>query len=288
VALFSAFRSYSLFKINTLQAVVANYFVCAITGLFFINRENIPQLFNYYSPWLPSAVILGVVLIVAFNQMGITTRKISMTVASIASKMSMVIPVLFAMFIFNIETKNFDMINYSGMILGIGSIVLSSIRTQRSGETGRFRIYYLILPLIVFILSGAVDTIINFANFQYITEKGTRIFPVQAFFVAGVIGAAWLYFKKERFKRRSLIGGIYLGIPNYFSIYFVLKALDAFNNDGALMFPILNISVILLSSLTAMIFFREKLRLVNWIGLILAVVSIYMISYQEIQNYFQE
>ena len=130
-----------------------------------------------------------------------------------------------------------------------------------------------------------VDTIINYANIYHIDEAGTRIFPVQAFFIAGVIGAARLYFKGERFMRRSIFGGIYLGIPNYFSIYFVLKALTAFENDGSLMFPILNISVILVSSFVALIFFRERLSWINWFGLLMAIGAIYLISYQEIMAY---
>jgi len=286
VALFTAFRSFSIVRINTFQAVVVNYFVCTLTGLFFIETENLPQLFNYYAPWIPSALVLGILLIVTFTLMGITTRQISMTVASIAAKMSMVIPVLFAIYLFNIETKQFDLINTLGMILGILSIIFSSLKASSvNEETQRFRWSFILLPLSVFFLSGMVDTIINYANIYHISAQGLRIFPVQAFFIAGVIGASWLYFKKERFMRRSLIGGLYLGIPNYFSIYFVLKALNAFENDGSLMFPILNISIILLSSLVALAFFKEKLRWINWLGLIIAIGAIFMISYQEILIY---
>ena len=53
--------------------------------------------------------------------------------------------------------------------------------------------------------------------------------------------------------------GILLGIPNFYSIYFLMMAL---NNEmsGSVFFPTLNCSVIALSSLLGIYLFKEKLR----------------------------
>jgi multidrug transporter EmrE-like cation transporter len=69
-----------------------------------------------------------------------------------------------------------------------------------------------------------------------------------------------------------------LGIPNYFSMYFLLKTLSAFHNTSAVVFPVNNIGILAASSLVSILFFKEKMNKLNWYGLLLSVVSIILIS----------
>ena len=102
-------------------------------------------------------------------------------------------------------------------------------------------------------------------------------------FIAGLI---ILIFRKETISKKDIIGGIYLGIPNYFSVYFLLLTLSSFNNNGAVVYPILNVGIIVLSSMASYILFKEKLIRLNIIGMILALIAIFFISYQDIILYF--
>jgi drug/metabolite transporter (DMT)-like permease len=54
--------------------------------------------------------------------------------------------------------------------------------------------------------------------------------------------------------------------------------LREFNNNGALVFPVFNISVIIASFLTAIVFFKEKFYWYNFIGLAFAILAIVMIA----------
>jgi drug/metabolite transporter (DMT)-like permease len=62
--------------------------------------------------------------------------------------------------------------------------------------------------------------------------------------------------------------------------------LSGFKGDGALVFPVFNISVILIAAIASYFFFKEKLSLINKLGLALAIFAILLISYQEVQNAF--
>jgi drug/metabolite transporter (DMT)-like permease len=73
----------------------------------------------------------------------------------------------------------------------------------------------------------------------------------------------------------NIIAGIVLGVPNYFSIYFVLDSLEKLG--GIIVFPILNIGVVLLSSILSYLFYKEYLSKLNWIGIGLACISILLI-----------
>ena len=86
-----------------------------------------------------------------------------------------------------------------------------------------------------------------------------------------------LIVKKQGFKMRNVIYGLSLGIPNYLSILFVLKSLNKM--DSSLVFPILNIGVVVLSALIGWGYYKEHLSKLNWLGVILAITSIYILIY---------
>jgi len=287
ILLFLSFRSFPKFRIDNLSAIVVNYYVCIITGLIFIGRPGIIYELQPDINWMLPAFILGFIFIATFNMMARTTQLFSVSVASIAAKMSLVIPVIFSLFIFKIESKPFTWINYLGIIIALIAIFLSSFKKEKTHTQHSSGLFILLMPFLVFVLSGILDTTMNYANNYLLSEKLQPVFPILIFITAALIGTSILIIKRRKIKMRYIIGGIYLGVPNYFSVYFLLKGLSGFNNDGAVYFPVLNVGIILFSSLAAMLIFREKLQPVNKLGLILSILAIYMLSYQELSIYFK-
>ncbi|MEO1053842.1 MAG: hypothetical protein AAFX87_24605 [Bacteroidota bacterium] len=282
VAIFAAFRTYAVFKIDTFRAIVINYVVCVLTGLAFIGDTSKLASISLNDKWLPYAIVLGAIFIGTFYLMALTTQKFSITVSSIASKMSLIIPVLFSLLVLKLQTKAYDYVNYIGLVLGFIAILLSSYRKSRDRSERVLKPIDFILPIVIFLFGGVIDTVINYVNVKHLMDDDQAIFPVVLFASAAVWGIIALFFRKGRLDMKSLLGGVLLGMVNYFSVYFVLKALSSFGNDGAMVFPILNIGIILVSSLLSILLFKEKLLKVNWLGLILALIAIIFISYQDI------
>jgi uncharacterized membrane protein len=81
------------------------------------------------------------------------------------------------------------------------------------------------------------------------------------------------------FEKKSIIAGVALGIPNYFSIFFILSAIASFPNKSALVFGINNIGIVLISTILSVLIFKEKLSFGNKVGLVLAIISIAIIAY---------
>ena len=75
------------------------------------------------------------------------------------------------------------------------------------------------------------------------------------------------------------MSGVILGIPNYFSIYFLLVAIKSFSLKSAFVFGINNIGIVLLSTLLSVIIFQEKLSSINKFGVLASVLSIILIAY---------
>ena len=137
--------------------------------------------------------------------------------------------------------------------------------------------------MLVFLGSGLIDTSLNFLQNDFITDKSLiPLFSSTIFMTAGVIGIMVLVAQKIKgvlvLEYKNVIAGIVLGIPNYFSIYFLVKALrsDLFDSSG--IFTINNVGIVIISTLLGIVFFRERLSMKNWIGIILAIISIALVS----------
>lgn len=281
VAIFMAFRSFSKFNINTLPAIVVNYGVCVITGTLYVGTTAISSEFAPNSSWFVSAIILGLIFISTFFLMAHTTQVRGVSVATVASKMSLAIPVVFSLFVFKYALNELDTWNYIGIALAFVSIWLVSRKANKTAEV-KLTFKFLLLPMSIFFLGGLIDTYLNYVNHHFITEEIESIYPIFVFASAFVTGCIVCLVKGVKFGRKELIGGLCLGVPNYFSIYFNLKALSAFDNNGAIVYPALNIGIIICSTLLAIVLFKEKLSKLNYIGVFLALVVIFLLSYQEI------
>jgi len=111
------------------------------------------------------------------------------------------------------------------------------------------------------------------------------LFVPTIFAVAGALGILIIIIRAFSGKGlpglRSLIGGLALGIPNYGSIVFLVFALDSGQFDASEFWPLNNMSVVALSALLAYIIFKERLTVINWIGIGVSIAAIGIISFYD-------
>ena len=143
-------------------------------------------------------------------------------------------------------------------------------------------IKYVYLPIIVFICSGLIDTSLKLIELNYSNNVSINTISYSIFLGAFIVGTSF-YTIKERFNfsnwsTRNMISGVILGVPNYFSIYFLLAAIKSFSLKSAFVFGINNIGIVLLSTLLSVIIFRENLSSINKIGIVVSILSIILIS----------
>ena len=285
VGIYSLFHLFPKYRIDTFQAIVFNYITCVVTGLVFIGSFEM-ALISEIKPWTPIAFLLGGIFIGTFYLMALTTQRYGISVASIASKMSLAIPVVFALFIFDIESKEFNVWNYLGLFSALIAIFFSAFRPEEvQSEKPLKGLSWILLPAAVFLFGGIIDTTINYTNYRFLAPSDAPIFPVYIFASASLAGSLILFFNRKKIRIANVIGGLILGIINYFSVYFLILALSAFQNDGAIVYPILNMLIIMGSALVSVVSFKERLKPINKLGLILSLIAIFLISHQEIINF---
>ncbi|MGC6470871.1 MAG: EamA/RhaT family transporter [Flavobacteriales bacterium] len=262
ILLFLFFKEFDKRQINTLQAITFNYLSAGLLSLSFgnsgYNYENI-----ILSDWILPTFILGIFFIVMFNVMALTTQRLGVTIGSLASKMSLIIPVLAAL-LFQGDQWTFL------KIIGIVTAIVSVYLTIKKDKKHSGPIY---LAIILFVGAGLLDTILSHIQFLYLDNPQSKNhFTTTVFLVAFATGVLLLLFKKQGLKARNVVAGILLGVPNYFSIFFVLRSLESM--ESSLVFPILNIGVVVLSALIGWAYYKEQLSKLNFLGVGLAIVSI--------------
>lgn len=278
VFLLSVFKLFEKYKVNTFHAIVVNYIAAATTGFIFSKHEIDFELIRSTS-WLWMCLPLGFLFISVFYLISQTAQKISIAAASVANKMSVVIPVLFSIIFIGEELNILKII---GIILALIAVYFTN-KSNNTEHHATLNLFW--LPVLVFIGSGLIDTGINAAKtYLFTLPVHSNLFSIGIFSSAFIIGISVLTFQllrkndSRKFEFKSVFGGIILGIPNYFSIFFIIKALEANVFQSAQLFPVLNISNVILTALVGYLVFKQKLNTQNVIGIAIAVISILLIA----------
>lgn len=269
------FKYFDKFNVNTFQAITINYMVAASLGLLMTSATLQPyQIIT--KPWALSALILGSSFIGVFYLMALSSQKVGVAVSSVANKMSLVIPVAAGFILYN---ESLEGLKIAGILLAILAVSLVSIRKSDGIQIEK---KYLFLPILIFIGSGYLDTFLKYVQNTQLSDGDIEIFSASLFLTAALIGSLILLgkrvFQGSTIQPKSIVAGFALGVPNYFSIHFLLQALDLPNLESTVVFPINNTGIVLLSTLLAILLFSERLSKLNWIGISLAVVSIVLIA----------
>ncbi|MCB0516633.1 MAG: DMT family transporter [Chitinophagales bacterium] len=264
-------------NVQRFPAIVINYFVAAACGIFFLFADG-QQLFDAAPQWLPFSLLLGTLFVVGFYLIAKTTQEVGVGASSVASKLSMIIPVMVA---FVAYKEPITLYKILGISLALCSVFLVSIKSKEEWSN---LTHHLKLPFVVLVLSGFIEILVDYCRRFYLQDSDFSKFLVFSFGFAGVLGlillSGNLIRRKASVGMREIVAGIVLGIPNYFSIFFLLKALKHTNWGSSVIFPLNNILIILIATLGGYLFFGEKLTPQNRLGALLAVLAIVAITWQ--------
>lgn len=273
--IYVVFKTFDKNNINVLNALVLNYLTAFVLG-FSLQTTDV-QLYDLTSfNWFIPAACLGIFFICIFYLMAMTTQKHGMSVVSVASKMSLSIPVIFVIFYYN---EGITIIKVLGIILALISVYLVSSKPK---DDVKFNPKQLLLPFGVFLGSGIIETSIKVLQNDYVPSVETPVFSASIFLFAALTGIVIFIIRflksKTLITAKDIIAGILLGIPNYFSIYFLIEALRNPNFDSSIVFVMNNVSIVILSTVLGILLFKEYLLRRNKIGVLIAIISIILVA----------
>lgn len=255
------------------QAIAFNYIV-ALSLSWFLLKPDFKGLeftdFIAQSENTPIFLALGILLPSVFIIMSKAVEFAGIVRSDAAQRLSLFLPILAAFLIFHETLSQSKVV---GIVLAfVGLFCLLSKPNQQSAVDFRG-----ILGLIgVWFGYGIIDIL-----FKQVAKSGGA-FPTTlfiAFSLAACIMFIYLLFKRTQWNVASVVGGIILGVLNFFNILFYIKAHQSFGSNPTLVFAGMNIGVICLGTITGALIFKEKISKVNWLGIVFSLCAIFCLYY---------
>ncbi len=274
VVIFIAFKLFPKYEADTNTIIVVNYFIAATLSFIYVS-DSIELASITKASWLPIAICLGFIFYISFLIISMTIQKIGLSIGSLFPKMSMIFSILFAFIVYG---ENISILRWVGIMLAVLGIILLLYPGKDQGlELEKNLRKHWPLPLLALIGSGIIEILL----FVVEKESGSGMANVEflcfLFLTAGFVGLIISVFRKNlNFKFKEIALGFALGIINFYSIYFLLFALSA-NIDASIVFPFLNIGIIVCGIIIGLIAFNEKLSSLKIFGVSLSVLAVVLI-----------
>ena len=255
------------------QAIAFNYIV-ALSLSWFLLKPDFKGLeftdFIAQSENTPIFLALGILLPSVFIIMSKAVEFAGIVRSDAAQRLSLFLPILAAFLIFHETLSQSKVV---GIVLAfVGLFCLLSKPNQQSAVAFRG-----VLALVgVWFGYGIIDIL-----FKQVAKSGGA-FPTTlfiAFSLAACIMFIYLLFKRTQWNVASVVGGIILGVLNFFNILFYIKAHQSFGSNPTLVFAGMNIGVICLGTITGALIFKEKISKVNWLGIVFSLCAIFCLYY---------
>ncbi|MDG2430982.1 EamA/RhaT family transporter [Flavobacterium sp.] len=267
--IFKISRKYS---INTTQIVGWNY-VFALLLCYFIFSPDISTI-DATAPW-SIYIPLGVLLPSIFLFLAASIKHMGIVKTDAAQRLSLFIPLLAAWLLFHEE---FTPLKVIAFIIALPALLL--ILSKKTENKNNNWIY----PTMVFVGFGVIDIL-----FKQIALATSLPFTTSLFIVFGISLAIMiavvlyeLVIKKVKITAINLGLGALVGIFNFSNILFYLKAHQAFAKNPSTVFAAMNMGVIIIGSLVGILVFKEKLNAKNYLGLVIALAAIILITISQL------
>lgn len=275
--IFVIFRLFEKYKVDTFQAIVFNYFTAFTFGFFLYSSEFSSKIWVQLD-WIPYTFLVALLFISLFFLMGQSSQKNGVAITSVSVKMSLAVSMVGMILIYN---EALTLLKITGIMLALAGVLLVSISKNKSNNTNSSWKMLLVL----FVGSGILDLTLNYTQQHVLNELTPALFSSFGFGIAGIIGSFviiyQMIFKSIQIKLKNIIAGIILGIPNYFSIFLLLKTYEVIDFTNSSILAIVNVSVVVFSAIFGFVIFRELLTIQKALGLtasILAILALYFAS----------
>ena len=270
---FMAMRFFKRFDLDNHQALMWNYVFATGTGFLMCNQfDTFPELVG--EAWFGLSLLTGFWFIFTYLLMTVSTQSSGVTITSLSSKLSVVLPTLAGVLLFQ---EKLGLQVTIGIILALVALVLV-VGGGNKSASGTQRTNW-VLPILIFFGTGTGDILMKL-NEQRNAADDMSFMIAFIYLIAMLFGVILVSYDLIRgiskWQNKSIVGGVALGVINFFSTYFIFHAMRCF--DNVVLFPVYNIGVVCLTALIGWLLFKEKLTWKNYLGLAFAIIAVVLIT----------
>ena len=253
---------------NAIVLLAGNYFVAALVSLFYLLTG--PD--DYYShDTLIFGALLGLFFVLTFFAFARAVSVAGTALATVSSRLSVVVPLTMSVIIFNENPSIYQMI---GFLVTAGTIYLFYL-SLRNGNSAKLKLRGYLYLLTILVGIGINDFCIKlFQAWRPVSERPFFLFMI--FTSACLLSVSYVVGRGIKPEARTILTGFVLGVPNVYSTVFLLAALSQL--AAIIVYPVVNIGIILLTSLLAMLLWRDRLNKFGLLALFSGIIAIFLLS----------
>ena len=251
---------------NNFTLLAFNYLTCSIVACFYTAPAGLlPQ-----TPDFPAAlgmgIIHGILYLAALMLFQRSVQKNGVVLSSVFMKLGLLVPLVLSIFLFReIPT----LVQCLGFCIAIISIILINDKVSATAGVSFGGLVILLL------CSGGADAMTKI--FETLGPKGlSPQFLLYTFVTACLLAVTLVLKGKQGICGYDVLFGVLVGIPNFFSTKFLLRALDAL--PGVIAYPTFSVGTLLVVTMTGAIAFRERLSKKQWIAVAVILAALTLLN----------
>ena len=247
---------------GNVSMLAMNYLMCmcmaaAYTGFgnLLPNHENLPRTIGM-------GAVHGILYLVSFVLLQVNVKKNGVVLSATFMKLGLLVPMMLSVFMFQEIPAVTQAV---GFVLAISAILLINLEKEAT-------VVQSVSGLLVLLLTGGAADAMSKVYEELGEPALSAQFLFYTFVVAFVLCLGLMLYKKQKIGKNELFFGLLIGIPNFFSARFLLKALEFLS--AVIVYPSYSVATILAVTVAGVACFRERLGRRQWLalGVILAAL----------------
>lgn len=253
---------------DILNVGAVNYLV-GFVGALMVYQLDETRAFSI--PAVASGATTGAAYFVAFFFLASTLRWRGAALASVFSRLSILIPILCGIVIWHEQPSPMQ---YAGIVLACFALAL--IRRGRLHFNLAQLPWYAPLHMTLFFIIAGVSRLGQEAFHQTASPHEKPAYLLAVFGLSGLASIVQMIARRRLPGRQELVFGTGIGVANICQTFVMLKALDAY--DGFVVFSMVSAGGLVFTALVAVFLMGEKLTRASWLGIAIAVVALVMLQ----------
>ncbi len=246
--------------------LAVNYVICVIMAAFYTGFGNLFPKTEGIGFTLGLGSCTGVLYLVGLLLVQLNIQKNGVVLTSIFQKLGLIVQVLISIIFFKEQP---EIIQIIGIIICLAAVILINFEKEQTAIN--FKLGLILILLVSGLCDGMSKIHEELGNLALADH-----FLFYTFGMALILCVVLILLNKESFGWKDVGFGVLLGIPNYFSASFLLKALN--DIAAVIVFPTFSVATVVVITLTGLLVFKEKLSKKQWIGMGLILVALVLLN----------
>lgn len=251
---------------GNVSMLAMNYVMCLVLAVAFTGGGGRAA----GSPGVSAAVFMGIIngvlYLMGFVLLQFNVKKNGVVLSTTFMKLGLLVPMVVSVCFFGELPALWQVV---GFVLALAAILLVNGGGDRSA--GGMKVGLILLLLV----NGGADAMSKIFE-ELGQSKWSECFLLVTFATALLLCGTLMFVRRERPGKWEVLFGLLIGIPNYFSARFLLRALERV--AAVIVYPTYSVATILVVTVAGLCLFRERLARRQWMAVAVILVALVLLN----------